>query len=177
MSFKLNVGALVAMMAALSVVIPVSATLHLRKAMVVKSPRKTQFKSQQQKPCDVDLVIVSFEYCFYTCGLDEAECQDLIESSTRTNATAVANCTNDTVVANQTSSTNVTAVVADSGDEGDPIACESNPSGFELVEAFLTVSDATAYCSDTCGLGEEECKSWKQRYILAEMQRRRRNVL
>lgn len=178
MSFQLTVGALVTMMAVLSVVMPVSATLHLRKAMVVRSPRKTQV-NESEKLCDANLAILSFEYCFYSCGLDEAECQDLIETLTSpsTNVTIVANCTNSTVEANCTNAT----VMVNSGDEGNPegnpIACESDPSGFALVEAFLTVSDATAYCSETCGLDAEECSRWKQRYIFAELQRRRRNGL
>jgi hypothetical protein len=196
MPFQLTVGALVTAMMAVnySVVVPVSATLHLRKAIDVRSIRKMQTKPQQQEQtvtaaaapeetlCDVDLAIVSFEYCFYSCGLDEAGCQDLIETSTTTtNATTVPvtnRCTNATIVV-PANSTNVTSgVAADSGngddDEGDPMACQPNPSGFALVEAFRTVSDATTYCSDNCGLDEEECTRWKQRYILADMQRRRR---
>jgi hypothetical protein len=187
--FPLTVGALIAMRVA---IVPVSAALYLRKSMNVRQRRKTQtLQTVAASECDADLAIVSFEYCFYSCGLDEAECEDLIEGSspstsstvtTITNATSHANSTkatnctttvNSTLVANCT--TNVTAVAAeDSGENGDPMACESNPSGFELVAAFLTVADATAYCTENCGLDEKECTRWKQRYILAEMQRRLR---
>jgi hypothetical protein len=171
MPFQLTVGALIAI-ASNSVVSPVSASLQLGQDMEhVRSLRKTQTEPQQppvntsQTLCDADLAMVSFEYCFYTCDLDEAACQDLIENATSTIAptTAAANSTNNVTAGEDTSSS----------DEGGAMACDPDPSGFALVEAFFTASDAEAYCSETCGLDEEECTMWKQRFILADMQRRR----
>jgi hypothetical protein len=190
MPFQLTVGgAVIAMLTASNMIVPpASATLHLRKSMDVRPRRKTQtLQTVAASECDGDLAIVSFEYCFYSCGLDEAECQDLIEpssastpSSNNTVTTIINNATtmttnSTTVVPNCTTNvtTNTAVAAEDSGDEGDPMACEPDPSGFDLVAAFLTVADATTYCSDNCGLDEEECTRWKQRYILAEMQRRR----